>query len=76
MNSISTHNYTKVSLLKVYISIHEFDVVCISETYLDADTSDDDDNLKVTGYSLIQADPASNTKRGCVCTCYRHSPIK
>ena len=47
LNSISAHNYIKVSLLRAYISTHKFDVICISETYLDSDTSDDDDNLKL-----------------------------
>ena len=56
MNSISAHNYIKVSLLRAYISTHKFDVICISETYLDSDTSDDDDNLKIAGYNLILAD--------------------
>ena len=53
LNSISAHNYIKVSLLRAYISTHKFDVICISETYLDSDISDDDDNLKIAGYNLI-----------------------
>ena len=52
----------KVSLLRVYISTDKFDVICISETYLDSDTSNDD-NLKIAGYNLILADHPSNTKR-------------
>ena len=73
MNSISAHNNIKVSLLRAYISTHKFDVICISETYLDSDTSDDDDNLKIAGYNLIPADHPSNTKRGDVCIYYKHS---
>ena len=73
MNNISAHNYIKVSLLRAYISTHKFDVICISETYLDSDTSDDDDNLKIAGYNLIRADHPSNTKRGGVCIFYKHS---
>ena len=73
LNSISAHNYIKVSLLRAYISTHKFDVICISETYLDSDTSDDDDNLKIAGYNLIRADHPSNTKRGGVCIYYKHS---
>ena len=73
LNSISVHNYVKISLLRAYISTHKFDVICISETYLDSDTSDDDDNLKIAGYNLIRADHPSNTKRGGVCIYYKHS---
>ena len=51
LNSISAHTYIKVSLLRAYISTHKLDVICISETYLDSDTSDDDDNLKIADSS-------------------------
>ena len=34
--SITAHNYLKTSLLRTYISLYNFDVVCISETYLDS----------------------------------------
>ena len=52
LNSISAHNYIKVSLLRAYISTHKFDVICISETYLDSDKSDDDDNPKNAGHNF------------------------
>ena len=35
LNSISAHNYAKVFFLKAYIAIHKFDIICISETYLE-----------------------------------------
>ena len=57
LNRISAHNYIKVSLLRPYISTLKFDVICISKTYLDSDTSVDDYNLNIAGYNLI-----SNTK--------------
>ena len=34
LNSISAHNYIKLFLLKAYIAIHKFDIICLSETYL------------------------------------------
>ena len=73
LNSISALNYIKVSLLRAYVSPHKFDVICISETYLDSDTTNDNDNLKIAGYNLIQADHPSNTKQGGVCIYYKHS---
>ena len=51
LNSIFAHNYIKVSLLRAYTSTHKFDVICIFKTYLDSDTSDDDINLKISGYT-------------------------
>ena len=62
LNRISAHNYIKVSLLRAYISTLKFDVICISKTYLDSDTSDDDYNLKIASYNLIWTDHPSNTK--------------
>ena len=56
LNSISAHNFIKLSLLRAYIAIHKFDVVCLSETYLNARISNDDDSLEVPGYNLFRAD--------------------
>ena len=38
LNSLSAYNYSKVSLLKAYLTVHNFDIVCLSETDLDSDT--------------------------------------
>ena len=35
---ISAQNYIKLSLLRAYLSTHKFDVICISENYLDSDS--------------------------------------
>ena len=71
LNSISAHNY--ISLLRAYISTPKFDVICIFETYLDSDTTDYGDNVKIAGYNLIRADHPSNTKGGGVCMYYKLS---
>ena len=47
LNSISAHNFIKLSLLRPYIAIHKFDVVCLSETYLNASISNDDDSFRL-----------------------------
>ena len=73
LNGISVHNYIRLSLLRAYLSTHRFDVICLSETYLDSDTSHDDANLEIVGYLLIRADHPSNTKRGGACHYYRNS---
>ena len=39
LNSVSAHNYSKVSLLKAYLTANKFDIVCLSETYLDSNTA-------------------------------------
>ena len=71
LNSISTHDYSKLLLLKTYISLLKFDIICLSETYLDSTVPFDDDNLAISGYNLIRSDHPSNTKRGGVCLYYK-----
>ena len=64
LNSISALNYAKVFLLKAYIVIHKFDVICISEIYLDSITPSNDSNLEISGYALVRSDHSSDNKRG------------
>ena len=54
-----------------YNSIHKYDVVCLSETYLDSSTVLSDDSLEIPGYNLVQCDHSTNTKRGDVCVYYK-----
>ena len=61
-----------VSLLRAYTSIHKFDVICISETFLNSDTAFDD-NLKIEGYNIVRSDHPCNSRRGGVCIYYNQS---
>ena len=47
LNSISAHSFTKVSLLSAYISVHKFDIICLSETYINSEIPSDDENLEI-----------------------------
>ena len=67
------HKYIKLSLLRTHASTHKFDVICISETYLNSDTSTVDENLEIGGYTLIRADHPSNTKQGGIGIYYKLS---
>ena len=58
-------------LLTAYIAVHEFDEICLSETYLDSTVASDNENLAITGYNLIRANDPANTKRGGVCLYYK-----
>ena len=70
-DSISAHNYSKISLLIAYISIHDFDIICLSETYLTSTTDINDGNLKIPGYIMHRVDHPSDVKRGGVCIYYK-----
>ena len=77
LNSIAAHNFIKMSLLQAYNEINRFNIICLSETYLDNSYHTDDDQLTFPGYNLIRADNPNNIKRGGVCIYYRDSlPVK
>ena len=63
LNSISAQSYTKVSLLTAYNLIHNFDIICVAETFLNSETAANDPNLEISGYNMHRADHPSNCKR-------------
>ena len=77
LNSITAHNFAKIDLLQAYNIIHQYDMICLSESYLDASVSSDNDNLNIDGYKLVRADHPGNVKRGGVCVYFKESlPVK
>ena len=60
LNSIAVHNFVKLVLLKAYNSIYKFDIICLSETYLDSSILHNDSNLEIPGYNLVRSDHPSN----------------
>ena len=71
LNSMSAHNYSNISLLIAYRSMHDFDIICLSETYLTSNTDINDGNLKIPGYIMYRVDHPSVVKRGGVCIYYK-----
>ena len=69
---MSAYNYTKLSSLKAFIAVHKFDIICLSETYLDSSVAPDDDNLDISGYSLVRSNHPSKNKRSGVCVYYKN----
>ena len=77
LNSIALHNFSKINLLKAYLTIHKIDIVCLSETYLDSSFLANDKNLVIQGYNLLRCDHPTNSKRGPVFIYYKDSlPLK
>ena len=74
LNGLAVHNFTKVSLLQALSVTHDYDIICLSETFLDSSSiSIDDERINV---NLLRADHPSNKKRGGVCMYYKeHLPI-
>ena len=62
LKSIATPIFIKVSLLKTYTTIYDYNVIYLSEIYLDSSIPSDDNNIKIPGYDVIQEDHSSNSK--------------
>ena len=72
LNSLSAHNFSKLTQLKAYISMYKHDLICLSETYLDSSTADG--LLEIDGCNLVCADHPNNIKIGGVYIYYKESP--
>ena len=73
LKSITAHNSAKEYLFQTYNAIHNFDLICSSESYLDSSVSSDNDNLYIRDYKLVIADHPGNIKRGGVCVYFKKS---
>ena len=73
LSSISAYDYFQLSLLNSDNSLHKFDIICLSETYLGSYTLLDDGNLEICGYTVVHSNHASNTKRESVCLYYKNN---
>ena len=53
--------------------MHKFDIICISELYINSGTSSNDNNLNIPGYNMSRADHPSGNWCGGVCIYYKGS---
>ena len=75
LNSLSAHNFSKLTELKAYISVYKHDFICLSETYLDSIIPDS--LLEIDEYNLVCAEHPNNIKRGGVCIYHKESlPVR
>ena len=63
VNSIMARN--NLSLISAYNTIYKYDIICISESYLD--NKADGNVLLIDGYNLIRANRPNNQKNGGAC---------
>ena len=54
------HNFSKVSLLQAISVSNNYDLICLSETFLDPSFDSSDERVTIEGYSLLCADHSSN----------------
>ena len=65
--------FQKMAVLESFVARHKFDIICISETFLNNTYEDNDFNLN--GYCLLGADHPSNAKRGGICIYYKETLV-
>ena len=76
LNGVAAHKFIKVSLLQGYSTERNFDIICLSETFLNSSLDSSDGWLKIEGYNLIRSDHLSSSKKEGVCVYYKeHIPL-
>ena len=75
-NSVWVEDFSKINQISAFLSFQNFDIFCISESFLDSSIQDDDPRLAIDGYELIRCDHPSDSKRGGVCLYFKsHLPL-
>ena len=70
-NGLRIHDRIKITLIQAYITDQNFDIICLSETFLNSSIQNGDHKLKIDGYNLIISDHPSDSKKGEICIYYK-----
>ena len=71
LNGLTAHDSIKISLLQAYVTQHNYDIICLSETFLNSSIDSSNTRILIYGYNLIRSDHPSDSKRGRVCIYYK-----
>ena len=70
-------NCFKESLLKSFNALHNYDFICLSESFLSPSVSSTLDSLNTDDYNIVRSDHPSGSKKGGVCCYFKESlPIR
>ena len=64
LNGLGAHNFIKVSILHTLAATHDYDIICLSETFLDLSVSNEGERIRIESHNLLRTDYPSNKKRG------------
>ena len=64
LSCLPAHDYSKLSLIKANNTHGNFNLICLSETYLDSSHVDGNALLKLKDFTLIRADNPHNCNNG------------
>ena len=56
LNSVPSHNFSKVQSLVAFNCIHKFYTICLSESYLNSEILFSDSNLQTPDYNFVWMD--------------------
>ena len=71
LNGLTSHDSFKISLLQAYITQLNYDIICLTETFLNSSIPSDDNRIRIDGYNLIRSDHPSDSKKGGGCIYYK-----
>ena len=71
VNSIPSHNFQKIAILESFFAIRKFDIICISDFFLNNTYEDND--LHLNDYSVLLAIHPRNAKIWGVCIYYKET---
>ena len=76
LNGLTAHDSIKILSFQAYVTQHNYDIICLSETFLTSSIDSSDTRILIDGYNLIRSDHPSDSKRGGVCIYYKeHIPL-
>ena len=75
LDGLRVHDSIKVSLLPAYITQHNYDIICSSETFLNSSIDSSNTRFSIDGYNLIISDHPCDSKRGSVYSYYKEHDI-
>ena len=62
LNSIAAQNFVTLSQLEAYNIMHNYDLICLSETWLNCTTSINSNDLSLKGYNVNSVDDPDNNR--------------
>ena len=71
LNGLTAHDTIKISLLQACVTQHDYDIICLSETFLNSSIPTNDDRKSIDGWNLIGINNPIDLKRDRVCICYK-----
>ena len=73
LNGLMAHDKLKLALIEAYNAVYHYDVIGISETFLNSKINDSDICIQGFSHDVFRKDHPNDTSRGGVCLYYREN---